>query len=91
MNSELRARLKHQAAALLERTVVKLELTPLGVALDVDFLEHVSLFVAAVEDALAADERGSDTIPPAEGVCLDCGGHGCVCCLPSFHGAKVTP
>ena len=91
MNSELRARLKDQASALLERTALKLDLTPIGVALDLDFLEHVSLFVAAVEDALAEDERSSDTLPPPAGVCLECGDHGCASCRLSFDGAKVTP
>ena len=70
MNSELRARLKNQASALLERTALKVDLAPLGVALDVDFLEHVLLFVSAVDAALSQDERS--TIPPVD-ACGLCG------------------
>lgn len=61
MNSERRSRLKDQCAALLDRTAVKLDLTPLGCALDVSFLEHVVLMVNAVlefiDGGVAVDEE----------------------------------
>jgi hypothetical protein len=58
-----RAELLTCAARLLDRTAVKLDLTPLGCALDVDFLEDVVLFVKATEEHLRHCES-ADTLPP---------------------------
>jgi|SRR5271156_2019865 len=68
MNTERRTRLLRQCLVLLDRTAVKVDLTPLATTLDVDFLEHVLLFVGAVRDELCEDEA-SDTIPAGELPC----------------------
>lgn len=58
-----RAEILTCAGRLLDQTAVKLSLTPIGVALDVDFLKTVVLFVSAVQEHLL-DVGAHDTLPP---------------------------
>lgn len=70
-----RAELLLQARILLDRTAVKVELSPLGCSLDIDYLEHMLLFVGAVQAYLEQEEvahRAPATIPPVE-ACGLCG------------------
>jgi hypothetical protein len=74
-----RAELRAQGAILLDRIAIKTVL-PLGVEVDVDFLEHVALYIHAVDEHLrlgslleldgevdepGADKRDTDRPPPA--------------------------
>lgn len=79
-----RTSLLEQCARLLDRAAVKLDLTPLGCALDVDFLETVVLFVGAVQSYLEDELVGfaeRDTLPPSAESCGNCGNPlgGCPC------------
>jgi hypothetical protein len=76
-----RQRLLAQALVLLDRTAIKLTLTPLGCALDVDFLESVVLFVGAVQSHLENVDEASDTIPA---------GPTCTCITYAANAANGT-
>jgi hypothetical protein len=70
-----RAELLIAAKNLLDGCAVKLELTPIGIALDVEFLEAVALFASAVHEHLSKQAPAThdtdrpppladDTLPP---------------------------
>lgn len=69
-----RASLREQMHDLLERTAVKLDLTPLGCAVDVAFLESVVRFVSSVQTHLDSER---DTLPPGPPLCTCADGAAC--------------
>jgi hypothetical protein len=61
-----RAELLIATAAVLERISVKNDLTPIGVALDVGFLETVALYASAVHEYLEAETGMLGTHAPRD-------------------------
>jgi hypothetical protein len=81
-----RAEILTCAQGILDKVLAKVELAPIGVAIDEPFLQEVLRFVEGVaehcKDFEDEDKRASDTIPPA-----DPHGERCLVC-GHYHGGQ---